>query len=38
MAQLAARSLADGQARSGARLGDPGWWLLPAIREHVVAG
>jgi hypothetical protein len=38
MAQLAARSLADGQARSGARLGDPGWWLLPAIREHVVTG
>jgi len=38
LAQLAARSLADGQARSGARLGDPGWWLLPAIREHVVTG
>jgi hypothetical protein len=36
LAQLAARSLADGQARSGARLGDPGWWLLPAIREQVV--
>ena len=38
LAQLATRNLADGQARSGARLGEPGWWLLPAIRQRLDAG
>jgi hypothetical protein len=35
LAELSARYLADRQAEAGARLGQPGTWLLPAIEEAV---
>lgn len=35
LAELAARYLADRQAEAGARLGDVGAWLLPALAEGV---
>jgi hypothetical protein len=31
LAELSARYLADRQAEAGARLGDPGRWLIPAL-------
>ena len=37
LAELASRQLADGQARSGARLGDAARWLVPALTEQVAA-
>jgi len=33
LAELSARYLADRQAEAGARLGQPGTWLIPAIEE-----
>jgi hypothetical protein len=33
--EIAARYLHDGQAEAGARLGDVGRWLLPAVSHHV---
>jgi len=33
LAELATRQIADGQAAAGARLGDTGRWLVPAIAE-----
>lgn len=33
--ELAMRYLEDGQARSGARLGDVSAWLLPALESHL---
>ena len=33
--EIAARYLHDGQAEAGARLGDVGRWLLPAVLHHV---
>jgi hypothetical protein len=35
LAELSARYLADRQAEAGARLGQPGTWLIPAIEEAV---
>ena len=35
LAELAARYLADRQAEAGARLGDVGAWLIPALAEGV---
>jgi hypothetical protein len=35
LAELSARYLADRQAEAGARLGQPGTWLIPAIEETV---
>jgi hypothetical protein len=35
LADLATRYLVDRQARAGARLGDPGTWLIPAITREV---
>ena len=33
LAELSARYLADRQAEAGARLGQPGTWLIPTIEE-----
>ena len=33
--EIATRYLEDGQARSGARLGDVSTWLLPALESHL---
>jgi hypothetical protein len=33
LAELSTRYLADRQAEAGARLGRPGTWLIPAIKE-----
>jgi hypothetical protein len=33
LAELSARYLADRQAEAGARLGQPGTWLIPAIKK-----
>jgi hypothetical protein len=35
LAELSARYLADRQAEAGARLGQPGIWLIPAIEEAI---
>jgi hypothetical protein len=35
MSDLATRYLVDRQARAGARLGDPGTWLIPTITREV---
>ena len=35
LTELSARYLADRQAEAGARLGQPGTWLIPAIKEAV---
>ena len=35
LAELSTRYLADRQAEAGARLGRPGFWLIPAIEEAV---
>ena len=35
LAEISARYLADRQAEAGARLGQPGTWLIPAIEEAV---
>jgi hypothetical protein len=35
LAELAARYLADRQEEAGSRLGNPGWWLLPAITNEL---
>jgi hypothetical protein len=33
LAELSTRYLADRQAEAGARLGQPGTWLIPAIEK-----
>jgi hypothetical protein len=35
LAEISARYLADRQAEAGARLGRPGTWLIPALKEAV---
>lgn len=35
LAELSARYLRDRQEDAGARLGNPGWWLIPAINEEL---
>jgi hypothetical protein len=35
LTELAARYVSDGQAEAGARLGEVGTWLLPALTRHV---
>lgn len=35
LAELSARYLRDGQEEAGAELGNPGWWLIPAINGEV---
>jgi hypothetical protein len=35
LAELSTRYLADRQSEAGARLGDPGFWLIPAIEKAV---
>jgi hypothetical protein len=35
LAELSTRYLAERQAEAGARLGDPGFWLIPAIEKAV---
>lgn len=35
LADLATRYLSDRQAEAGARLGAPGQWLIPVLRDHV---
>jgi hypothetical protein len=35
LADLATRYLSDRQAEAGARLGAPGAWLIPVLRDHV---
>jgi Phosphotransferase enzyme family len=36
LTELSARYLADRQAQAGARLGRPGTWLIPAIKEAMI--
>lgn len=35
LAELSVRYLRDRQEVAGARLGNPGWWLIPAINEEL---
>lgn len=35
LAELSARYLRDRQEDAGAKLGNPGWWLIPAINEEL---
>ncbi len=35
LAELAVRNLADRQEEAGAQLGNPGWWLVPAISQEL---